>query len=111
MSNLSQKQCVPCEGGTARFSHTQNEEHLEQLDTWNLIEDVAIEKTITCKDFASALKFVNQVGDIAEKEGHHPDIGIVDYKKVRIHLTTHAIRGLSENDFILAAKIDEIPRS
>jgi len=111
MNKLSQKQCVPCEGNVSPFTHMQNEEHLEQLDTWNLIEDRAIEKTIVCKDFASALAFVNRVGAVAEHEGHHPDIGIVDYKKVTIHLTTHAIKGLSENDFILAAKIDEIPRN
>lgn len=111
MSILSEKKCVPCEGNTPPLSRLQNEENLEQLDTWNLIEDTAIEKTIVCKDFASALAFVNQVGAIAEKEGHHPDIGIVDYKKVKIYLTTHAINGLSENDFILAAKIDEIPRN
>jgi len=110
MNTLSNKHCVPCEGDTAPFSHLQNAEHLEELDTWTLLDDTALEKIISFKDFPHALAFVNKVGAIAEEEGHHPDITLFDYKKVKIHLTTHAIKGLTENDFILASKIDELSK-
>ncbi len=108
MSNLSQKHCIPCEGDTKPLDHIQNIEHLKEIDTWQLIEDAAIEKTLLFKDFAEALSFVNKVGAIAEAEGHHPDISIFGWNKVKISISTHAIGGLSDNDFILAAKIDEL---
>ena len=80
---------------------------LEEVDeNWMLIEDKELEKNYVFKDFKDALNFVNEVGKIAEAEGHHPDINLHDYKKVTIRLSTHAISGLSENDFILASKID-----
>jgi len=84
---------------------------MEGVNAWNLDGEEKIEKTFLFKDFAEAIAFVNKVGAIAESEGHHPDIFIFDFKKVRTTLTTHAIGGLSENDFILAAKIDEILRN
>lgn len=80
--------------------------HLAELQGWELESD-SIEKTFTFKDFAEAMRFVNAVADIAEEEGHHPDIEIT-YNTVEIELSTHAIKGLSLNDFILAAKIDKI---
>ncbi len=109
-SELSKKECMPCEGDTDPLSHTQSEELLEEINQWVLVDDVAIEKTLKFTDFKEVMAFVNKVADIAEKEGHHPNIYIFDYKKVKITLTTHAIKGLSENDFILASKIDEILR-
>lgn len=111
MSNLSQKHCIPCEGGTKPLEHIKNTELLKEIDTWQLIEDKTIEKTLLFKDFAEALSFVNAVGAIAEAEGHHPDISIFGYNKVKISLSTHAIGGLSDNDFILASKIDAIKNS
>ncbi len=108
MQNLSQKHCVPCEGGTKPLDHSQSNEYIEQIDQWHLNEDISIEKTLRFKDFKEALNFVNKVGAIAESEGHHPDIGILGWNKVKILLTTHAIGGLSDNDFILASKIDEL---
>lgn len=108
MSDLASKHCVPCEGGTKPLDHIQNTEHLVELDKWNLIDDIAIEKTLLFKDFREALAFVNKVGAIAEMEQHHPDISIFSWNKVKVRLSTHAINGLSDNDFILAAKIDEI---
>lgn len=106
--NLHEKHCVPCEGNTPPLTHPENIEYLKDLNTWNLIEDHALEKRFLFKNFGQALLFVNDVGKLAENEGHHPDIEIYNWNKVRIQLSTHAIDGLSENDFILASKIDRI---
>ena len=87
---------------------TKAEEYLKDISDWSLSEDAKkISKTFTFKNFKEALGFANKVGDIAEAEGHHPDM-LVGWGKVHIELTTHAIGGLSENDFIVAAKIDEL---
>jgi len=110
MTDLARKKCVPCEDKTGKLGTNQSVELLEELDHWKIIDDKAIEKTLQFKDFASALSFVNKVGEIAEKENHHPDIAIFNWNKVKFTLSTHAIDGLSENDFILAAKIDELAR-
>src|SRR3989344_4263361 len=105
---LSQKHCVPCEGGVMPLFRTKAEEYLKDISDWSLSEDAKkISKTFTFKNFKEALGFANKVGDIAEAEGHHPDM-LVGWGKVHIELTTHAIGGLSENDFILAAKIDAL---
>jgi 4a-hydroxytetrahydrobiopterin dehydratase len=108
MSDLAQKHCVPCEGETTPLTSIKSNEHLLELDKWEIQDDKALEKTLLFKDFKEALAFVNKVGAIAEAEGHHPDISIFGWNKVKVRLTTHAIGGLSDNDFILAAKIDEI---
>jgi 4a-hydroxytetrahydrobiopterin dehydratase len=105
---LSKKHCKPCEGGMPPLSRPKNLEYLKQVNEWQLIEDKSIEKILLFKDFMEALVFVNKVADIAESEGHHPDILIFGWNKVKISLSTHSIGGLSDNDFILAAKIDEV---
>ena len=107
--DLSKKHCVPCEGGTPPFTEAQEDEYLKKVDKWSLIRDTEhkIRKQFTFKDFKEALEFVNKVGEIAEEEQHHPDIKIV-YNKVKIEIFTHAVGGLSENDFILASKIDHL---
>jgi 4a-hydroxytetrahydrobiopterin dehydratase len=105
--NLSEKHCIPCEGGVAPFSHVESESYIQKVDNWELEGDTAIQKILVFKDFSTALAFVNSVGKIAETENHHPDISIFSWNKVKIRISTHAIGGLSENDFILAAKIDE----
>lgn len=110
MTELSQKKCVPCEDRTGKLESKQSTVLLEELDHWKIIDDRVIEKTLQFKDFASALAFVNKVGAIAEKENHHPDMSIFSWNKVKFSLSTHSIGGLSENDFILAAKIDELAR-
>ncbi len=104
--DLHKKHCIPCEGNTLPFTHVENIEYLKDLNTWNLIEDYAIEKKFLFKNFREAIDFVNKIGNLAEEEGHHPDILIYAWNKVRVRLSTHAIDGLSENDFILASKID-----
>lgn len=112
--SLQNKHCVPCESGGAPFTPKQTEDYLAQVNGWMLHPGdtrgvgAAIEKQFTFKDFKRALVFVNKVGDVAEAEGHHPDIHLHGYNKVRITLSTHATDGLSENDFILASKIDEL---
>ena len=84
----------------------QFEKHLPEVPDWAVIEDKKIEKDFKFKDFKEAMTFVNKVGAIAEEENHHPDINLHNWNKVKITLSTHAIKGLSDNDFILAAKID-----
>jgi len=104
--NLTEKKCVPCEGGVPAMSEQQANELLKQVPSWTK-KDLHILRQFTFENFKKAIDFVNKVADIAEQEGHHPDITI-NYNKVNIDLWTHAINGLSENDFIMAAKIDEI---
>ena len=107
-AELRKKRCVPCEGGTKPLSREQAEVHAELLEGWELDGEARrISKEFRFKDFVQAIRFVQTVADIAETEGHHPDIQI-SYNKVRLELSTHAVGGLSENDFILAAKVDMI---
>lgn len=105
---LKARHCVPCEGNTPPLSLTESEIRLEEVNGWSIVENSTLEKTFVWKDFATALRFVNAVGAIAEEEGHHPDILLFGWNKVKLALFTHAIDGLSDNDFILAAKIDNI---
>jgi 4a-hydroxytetrahydrobiopterin dehydratase len=105
---LSEKQCVPCQGGIAPMGEAQAQAFVQQLPDWAL-EDSAtrIARNFSFDDFVAAQTFVNKVGDLAETEGHHPDISFGwGYARITIH--THKIKGLHENDFILAAKIDEL---
>ena len=107
---LVAKKCEPCEGGVAAYSAEQATQQLKNLDGWKLTDDSQrIRKTWTMKNFLQGLKFLNSVGDVAEAEQHHPDLHLESYKNVTIEIWTHAIGGLSQNDFILAAKIDQIP--
>jgi 4a-hydroxytetrahydrobiopterin dehydratase len=106
--DLTQQKCVACEGGVTPFDKDEAVILLKQIPGWELSSDgKTISKKYTFKDFKEAMIFVNNVGAIAEAEQHHPDIHLVDYKNVIIDLSTHAINGLSQNDFILAAKIDK----
>ncbi len=109
MNEFTKKKCRPCEGGIPPLSQEEIQKSLFQLKGWELSSDTkTIIKNLKLKDFKSALKLVNEIGVIAESEGHHPNLYIHRYKLLRIELNTHAIDGLSENDFILAAKIDEL---
>ena len=106
--DLAAKKCIPCEGGAAPLSKDEATVLLAQLKGWQLSDDAKeIEKSWKFPDFAQALAFVNKVGAIAEEENHHPEIEFT-WGKVEIELSTHSIGGLSENDFILAAKIDAL---
>jgi 4a-hydroxytetrahydrobiopterin dehydratase len=103
MVGLVQKHCVPCEAGTPPLTKEEAEALLEQVPGWQL-EENKLTRRFKFRDFKEAMAFVNRVADLAEEEGHHPDI-YISWNRVRLDLTTHAIKGLSENDFILAAKI------
>lgn len=107
--NLLKKHCVPCEEGGTPMNEQEENEGLKQVPDWILVKDGThkIRRMFTFKNFKKAMEFVNKVADLAESEGHHPDIKIV-YNKVRLDLFTHSVGGLSENDFIMAAKINEL---
>lgn len=111
MERLENKKCVPCEGGVPPLTPQEAEELSKQLsDEWSVIDEAhLLARQFMFKDFKETMKFVNEVARLAEEEGHHPDM-TVSYDSVTIELMTHAVGGLSENDFILAAKIDKIGR-
>lgn len=104
--DLTQKKCLPCEAGTPPLGNDKIDALLKQLPAWTL-KVGHLYKKFKFRNFLEAMKFINSIAEIAEQEGHHPDF-CVHYDKVEIELWTHAIGGLSENDFILAAKIDKI---
>jgi len=106
---LRDKKCVPCEGGTKPLSKGATKRLLGQVRGWSE-QRKKLRKALEFADFREAMRFVNRVAEIAEQEGHHPDF-CVHYDRVHFTIWTHAIDGLSENDFILAAKIDEVSRS
>ena len=106
MNHLASRECVPCRGGVAPLSATQAGPLLAQLDGWQMEEEHHLLKTYTLPDFATALDLVNRFGAIAEKAGHHPDL-LLAWGRVEARIWTHKIDGLSESDFILAAKFDE----
>lgn len=107
--DLTQKKCVPCEGGTPPMSESEEDKYIKETPEWSLDRegDHSIERRFEFDDFGGAMKFVNDVAALAEEEGHHPDI-CINYNKVQLDLSTHAAGGLTENDFILASKIDRI---
>jgi len=109
-SQLNHKHCVPCEGGVPKYSAAEAAEQVAKLTGWKLTASgERIRKEWQVKDFLAGIKFFNQVAELAESENHHPDLHLSGYRQVAIELWTHAIGGLSENDFILAAKIDTLP--
>lgn len=108
MSDLTHQKCVPCEGGTKPLTSQEYAPYLSEVGDWKVVEEYKIEKSFKFKNFKEALAFVNKVGSIAEEEQHHPNINLFGWNKVKITLFTHAINGLSVNDFILAAKINKI---
>jgi 4a-hydroxytetrahydrobiopterin dehydratase len=106
--DLAKKKCVPCEGGTEPLKKAEIPGFLKLLKMeWKVSENKKISRTFKFKDFREAMRFVNSIADVANEEDHHPDIHIY-YNKVLVELTTHAIGGLSGNDFIVARKIEKI---
>ncbi len=103
------KKCVPCEGGVDPLARAKAEEYLVVVPEWRLSADAKhISRELKFKDFVSAVAFINELAKLAESEGHHPDIHLTGWNNVRVELWTHAIGGLSENDFIVAAKANQI---
>jgi 4a-hydroxytetrahydrobiopterin dehydratase len=105
MSSLASRQCVPCRGGTPPMRGTEIKEFLAEIEGWEVVEEHHLLKNFKFKDFREAWEFVNRIGEVAESEGHHPDIAF-GWGYAEIKIWTHKIDGLSESDFILAAKID-----
>ena len=110
MNDLLNKKCVPCEGGVTPFDISEIHKYQKKVNGWNIAKNEKkkyfLEKKFLFKNFVESQNFVNLVGKISEEEGHHPDISY-GWGYAKINITTHAIEGLSENDFILAAKIDK----
>jgi len=102
---LAEKTCIPCRGGVPPLNVEQIRPLASQVKNWNVVNNHHIEKEFTFSDFKTALDFVNKVGAIAEEQGHHPDIYLA-WGKAQVKIWTHKINGLTESDFILAAKID-----
>ena len=108
---LSHGKCVACEGGVEKLSQEEAEKLLDSLDGWEFTTDKSrIQKKWKVRNFIDAMGMLVRVARVAENEGHHPDLHLEQYRNVRIELWTHAVGGLSSNDFILAAKIDEIAK-
>jgi 4a-hydroxytetrahydrobiopterin dehydratase len=107
MSALSEKHCIPCRGGVPALKGVDLTPYAEQLPDWKIVEEHHVAKTFPFPDFKVALDFVNRVGAVAEQEGHHPDLCLA-WGKVDVQIYTHKIRGLTESDFVMAAKIDEV---
>ena len=112
MSDLASKKCVPCEGNIPPFNTEEIHKYLKKVDGWEVLEDKVdgfhLIKNFRFDNFLDSQEFVNKVGVIAEAEGHHPDLWF-GWGYARVKIYTHAIKGLAESDFILAAKIDKIP--
>lgn len=110
MTTLAQKHCTSCEGGVPPLAPEQVSRHLAELKDWKLTADgQRIRREWRVSDFMTGLDFFQRIGALAEREGHHPDLHLVGYRNVAVEIWTHAVNGLTENDFILAAKIDQLP--
>jgi 4a-hydroxytetrahydrobiopterin dehydratase len=107
---LADRSCVPCKGGVPPLSHDEVESLISELSGWKVKDDKRIQKTYKTDDFLDSLEFANKIGDIAEEQGHHPDL-LVRWGELGVEIWTHKINGLTESDFILAAKIDRLAKT
>ena len=107
MSELATKNCIPCRGGVPPLKGMELDSLQSQVAGWSVVNEHHLSKTFKFPDFRTALEFVNRVGELAERQGHHPDLYLA-WGKVEIKIWTHKIDGLTESDFILAAKIDQL---
>ena len=105
---LALRKCKPCEGGVEPLPESAAKQLLKEVSGWELVDGKTIRRKVTCKSFLDAVALIDKIAPIAEADDHHPDLHLTGYKRLSIELSTHAIGGLSENDFILAAKINEI---
>ena len=107
---LTKKRCVPCEGGVPPLSHAEAQTLARNFPDWAIDLDAKrISRSLTMKNFMAAIDLFNKIATLAEEEGHHPDLYLEGYRNLKIVLWTHAVGGLTENDFILAAKINQLP--
>ena len=108
-NELCSAKCKPCEGGVAKLDNLEAEDLLEGISGWQIDDHVSsISRKLVCRNFAQAINWLNNIAELAEAEQHHPDLHLTGYCHLTMVLTTHAIGGLSENDFILAAKINRL---
>ena len=107
MSDLSSRQCIPCRGGVPSLQGQEITNLLTELDGWEVVNQHHLKKTFSFANFREAQQFVNRIGDLAEEQGHHPDI-CFGWGRAEITIWTHKIDGLTESDFILAAKINKL---
>jgi 4a-hydroxytetrahydrobiopterin dehydratase len=110
MNELASKHCVPCRGGVAALKGQELRDLANQLPGWRIINEHHLTREYAFPDFKTALEFVNRAGEVAEREGHHPNIAFT-WGKVEITIYTHKVDGLTESDFILAAKLEQLPRA
>jgi 4a-hydroxytetrahydrobiopterin dehydratase len=106
---LAEKQCIPCQGGVPPLKGAEIEKYRAEIPEWNVVNEHHLERVFQFPDFKTALEFVNRVGELAEEQGHHPDL-LLSWGRVEVRIWTHKVDGLTESDFILAAKIDRLPR-
>ena len=107
MSDLAARKCIPCSGGVPKLGAAEIAKFTPEVPAWNVVDEKKLRRTFRFDDFAGALAFVNRVGEIAENEGHHPNISFT-WGEAAIEIWTHKVDGLTESDFILAAKVDAI---
>lgn len=105
---LTQRKCKPCEGTVEPLPERAARELLRDVPGWEIVDSKAIRRVVKCKNFLDAVGLIQRIAPLAEADDHHPDLHLTNYKKLTIELSTHAIGGLSENDFILAAKINQL---
>ena len=111
MTELAEKECIPCKGGVAPLKGEQLQKLQQQLGSgWKVVQEHHLEKEFTFKNFCDALAYTNRVGELAEANNHHPDIYLA-WGKVKTTLWTHKIDGLTESDFVMAAKIERLPKN
>jgi len=106
---LAEKQCIPCQGGVPPLRGAEIEKYRAEIPEWNVVNEHHLERVFSFPDFRTALEFVNRVGELAEEQGHHPDL-LLSWGRVEVRIWTHKVDGLTESDFVLAAKIDRLPR-
>ncbi len=107
--SLAEKTCVPCRGGVPPLTRCEFEPLLGELDEWQVVEDSRLVKSFKVGNFAEAMELANKIAAVAEEQGHHPDL-LVRWGELRVDLWTHKVNGLTESDFILAAKIDGLAK-
>jgi 4a-hydroxytetrahydrobiopterin dehydratase len=111
LDELARKKCKPCEGGVPALSRSEAQAALKGLPGWALAADAkSISRELLMKDFPAAVDLIRRIAEVAEADDHHPDLHLTGYRKLKVELSTHAIGGLSENDLILAAKIEKLPK-